>query len=304
MNTVKSIMSNVTAVVQSKHGKALTFALASALAMPLGTAWAGDRILATSGVSQVEGAAGGGLVPWAVIGGLGSSNQWGASAFATHIRTQGGYNLNIQGAAVGVNDRVEVSVARWNFKFSDTVPGETARMNVLGLKWRVAGSALYDQDTWWPQISVGAQYKVNEDFGVVPQLLGARRNADTDLYASASKVWLGAVFGRNLVTNATLRATRANQFGLLGFGGDLSDSHSLMPELSAAVLLRDNLALGAEFRAKPDKLRVFQEQNAYNAFVAWFPMRHLSLTAAWLEMGNIANKPAQRSMYLSAQVAY
>ena len=267
-------------------------------------AWAGDRILATSGVSQVEGAAGGGLVPWAVVGGLGSSNQMGASAFATHIRTQGGYNLNIQGAAVGVNDTLEVSMARWSFKFSDTVPGETARMNVLGAKWRISGSALYDQDTWWPQISVGLQYKVNEDYGVVPQLLGALRNADTDAYISAAKVWLGAVWGHNLLFNATLRATRANQFGLLGFGGDRSDSHSLMPELSVAVLLRDDLAVGAEYRAKPDKLGVFREENAYDAFVAWFPTRHVSLTAAWLELGNIADKPRQRSLYVSAQVAY
>lgn len=268
------------------------------------TAWAGDRILATSGVSQIEGAAGGGLVPWAVVGGLGSSNQMGASAYTTHIRTQGGYNLNIQGAAVGVNDTVEVSMARWSFKFSDTVPGETARMNVLGAKWRISGNALYDQDTWWPQISVGLQYKVNEDFGVVPQLLGALRNADTDFYISATKVWLGAVWGRNLLVNATLRATRANQFGLLGFGGDRSDSHSLMPEVSMAVLLRDDLAVGAEFRAKPDKLSAFREENAHDAFVAWFPTRHVSLTAAWLELGNIANKPGQRSLYLSAQVAY
>lgn len=281
---------------------ALTSAyLALAIAAP---AQAGDRILGTSGVSQVEGAAGGGLVPWAVIGGLGSSNQMGATAYATHIRTQGGFNLNVQGAAVGVNDTVEVSMARWSFKFSDTVPGETARMNVLGAKWRVSGNALYDQDTWWPQISVGLQYKVNEDYGTVPQLLGALRNADTDLYISAAKVWLGAVWGRNLLVNATLRATRANQFGLLGFGGDRSDSHSLMPEVSAAVLLRDDLAVGAEFRAKPDKLSAFREENAYDAFVAWFPTRHLSLTAAWLELGNIANKPKQRSLYLSAQVAY
>ena len=267
-------------------------------------AWAGDRILATSGVSQIEGAAGGGLVPWAVVGGLGSSNQVGASAYATHIRTQGGYNLNIQGAAVGVNDTVEVSMARWSFKFSDTVPGETARMNVLGAKWRISGNALYDQDTWWPQISVGLHYKVNEDYGVVPKLLGALRNADTDIYLSATKVWLGAVWGHNLLVNATLRATRANQFGLLGFGGDRSDSHSLMPELSMAVLLRDDLAVGAELRAKPSKLSAFREENAYDAFVAWFPTRHVSLTAAWLELGNIANKPGQRSLYVSAQVAY
>ncbi|MBH1985864.1 MAG: DUF3034 family protein [Burkholderiales bacterium] len=276
--------------------------LASACAVP--PAWAGDRLLATSGVSQVEGAAGGGLAPWAVIAGLGSSDQPGASAYATHIRTQGGYNLNIQGAAVGVNNRVELSMARWSFKFSDTVPGETARINIVGAKVRVLGDALYDQDRWWPQVSVGVQHKDNEDFGTVPKLLGAVRGADTDYYISATKVWLGAAWGRNVLANLTLRATRANQFGILGFGGDKDDSRSVLPEASVAVLLRDDLALGAEWRVKPDKLQAFREDNAYDVFLAWFPHRHLSLTAAWLELGNIANKASQRSLYLSAQVAF
>lgn len=267
-------------------------------------AQAGDRLLATSGVSQVEGAGGGGLAPWALITGLGSSDQVGASAYVTHIRTQGDFNLNIQGAAVGVNNRVEVSMSRWSFKFSDTVPGETARMNILGVKVRVAGDAVYDQDLPWPQLSIGAQHKHHEDFAAVPQALGATRGSDTDYYLSLTKVWLGAAWGRNLLANLTLRATRANQFGLLGFGGDRGDRHSVVPEVSAAVLLRDDLALGAEWRAKPDRLSAFREENAWDVFVAWFPHRHVSLTAAWLELGNIANKPDQRSLYLSAQLAF
>lgn len=267
-------------------------------------AWAGDRLLATSGVSQVEGAAGGGLATWAVIGGHGSSDQVGASAYATHIRTQGNFNLNIQGVAVGVNNRVEVSMSRWSFKFSDTVPGKSAQMNVLGAKMRVLGDAVYDQDTWVPQVSVGFQHKHNEDFKGVPSLLGATRGSDTDWYVAATKVWLGAAWGRNLLGNLTLRATRANQFGILGFGGDLGNRHQLMPEASLAVLVRDDLAIGAEWRAKPDRLSAFREENAWDAFVAWFPHRNLSLTAAWLELGNIADKANQRSLYLSAQVGF
>lgn len=276
---------------------ALCFALSS-------FAWAGDRLLATSGVSQVEGAAGGGLSTWAVIGGHGSSDQVGATAYATHIRTQGKFNLNIQGVAVGVKNRVELSMARWSFKFSDTVPGETARMNVLGAKVRVLGDAVYDQDRWWPQVSVGFQHKHNEDFKLVPTLLGATRGSDTDWYVAATKVWLGAAWGHNVLGNLTLRATRANQFGILGFGGDLGNRHQLMPEASLAVLLRDDLAVGAEWRAKPDRLSAFKEENAWDVFVAWFPHRNLSLTAAWLELGNIADKPQQRSLYLSAQLGF
>ncbi len=263
-------------------------------------AHAGDRLLATSGVSQVEGAGGGGLTPWALITGGGSRDQVGASAFATHWRSQGGYTLRAAGAAVGLFDTVELSAARWRFGLSDTVPGESIDMDMIGAKWRIWGDAVYDQDHWWPQVAVGAQYKRNHDMAV-PTALGARRGADTDLYVAVTKVWLGGLAGRNLLANLTLRATRANQFGLLGFGGDQGDSRRLKAEGSLAVLLRDDLALGVEWRDKPDNLSVFREQSAADLFVAWFPSRHLSATLAWVNLGNVANKASQRGWYLSLQ---
>ena len=45
----------------------------------------GTKLIATGGVMQVEGAAGGGLTPWALIGGLGTEDEIGASAFATTV---------------------------------------------------------------------------------------------------------------------------------------------------------------------------------------------------------------------------
>ena len=252
------------------------------------------------GVPQVEGAAGGGLVRWALIAGSGSRDQIGVTAAATAWRSQGGYTLRTAGAAVGFYDTVELSVARWRFGLSDTVPGQAIDMDVIGAKWRVFGDAVYDQDRWWPQIALGFQYKHNLDF-TVPQALGAERAEDVDFYASATKVWLGGVAGRNVLGNLTLRATRANQFGLLGFGGDLRSSRSLHAEASLAVLLRDDLALGAEWRGKPDNLSAFDEQSAADAFIAWFPSPHFSATLAWVDLGNIANKPNQHGWYLSLQ---
>ena len=41
-----------------------------------------------------------------------------------------------------------------------------------------------------------------------------------DLYIAATKLYFAALAGRNVILDATLRRTRANQFGLLGFGGD------------------------------------------------------------------------------------
>ncbi len=265
-------------------------------------AWGGDRLLGTWGVSQVEGAAGGGLVPWAVIGGSGSRDQIGATAFATTLRTQGGYPLQVAGAAIGVYDTFELSAAQWRFGLADTVPGESIRLDVVGLKWRVFGDAVYDQDRPWPQLAVGVQAKQNRDFGV-PALLGARRDRDTDFYLAATKVWLGGLAGRNTLANLNLRSTRANQFGLLGFGGDRSDRRRWMAEASLAFLLRDDLALGAEWRLKPDNLGAFAEERAADLFAAWFVNRHLSATLAWVDLGNIANKPGQRGAYLSLQAA-
>ncbi|MFQ3230312.1 MAG: hypothetical protein ACI9DO_001684, partial [Reinekea sp.] len=45
-----------------------------------------SKILATSALSTIEGAAGGGIVPWAVIGGYGSEGEWGAAASAGGVQ--------------------------------------------------------------------------------------------------------------------------------------------------------------------------------------------------------------------------
>jgi len=46
----------------------------------------GGRLLATGGVTNIEGSAGGGIVPWAVLSGYGTRDEWGGDAFATRVR--------------------------------------------------------------------------------------------------------------------------------------------------------------------------------------------------------------------------
>jgi hypothetical protein len=270
---------------------------------------AGDRILGTWGVSQVEGAGGGGLVPWATITGTGSSNQNGGSVFATTLKTQDGYQLKIGGAAVGIQDQVELSMARWSLKLSDVVPGKSLEMSVAGAKFKVAGDAVYDQDRLMPQISVGAQYKQVDDSALVKSL-GATSSSDIDVYATATKLWLGGAAGRNVLATATARLTKANQFGLVGFGGPGHDQRKLQLEGSLGVMLRDDLVLGGEYRMKPNNLEVspgtatLRENDAWDLFVAWFPCRGGSLTLAWVNLGNIVSKEDQAGLYLSAQASF
>lgn len=58
------------------------------------------------------------------------------------------------------------------------------------------------------------QYKINDDQGVVGGALGLDRKS-ADFYLSATKV----ILSKSLLLNATVRLTKANQFGILGFGG-------------------------------------------------------------------------------------
>lgn len=263
----------------------------------------GSRLLATGGVTQVEGSAGGGLTPWALIAGYGSNEQVHGTAYFTKV-TPRDFDLESVGAAVGVYDRLELSFARQHFGLGSTVPGQTIDQQIFGAKLRLLGDAVFDADTWLPQLALGLQYKRNLDFELVPQALGAKHASGSDIYLSASKVYLAGLCGYNTLLNATLRFTKANQFGLLGFGGDLNDSYQPQFEASAGVFLNRHWLLGGEFRQKPNNLSAFEEQSAKDLFIAYLPSKALAFTAAYVDLGRIADKTAQRGAYLSAQFNY
>ncbi len=277
----------------------LSAAAALAVSPPL---HAGDRLQWTGAVTQIEGSAGGGLVPWALIGGLGTDSEVGASAFVTYVSTQD-FALRSGGASVGVDNRVEISVARQRFDAGSVVPGLTLGQEVVGVKVRLAGDAVFEPDRWLPQIAVGAQWKRTLDFDQIPHAVGAARGEDVDLYIAATKLYFAAIAGRNIIVDATLRRTRADQFGLLGFGGDGS-GYTFAPEFSAAVWLNDDVLLGAEYRDKPDNLSALRENSAENLFLAWSPVKNLSVTAAWVDLGRIAGKSTQRGAYISVWLGY
>lgn len=260
------------------------------------------RLLLTGGVSSIEGPAGGGLTPWALIGGYGSRDQVGANAWYTRVQTDD-YALDSDGVSVGLFDRVELSLAKQRFDTRDIGTalglgrGFTIGQDILGVKVKLFGDAVLEQDSWLPQVALGVQHKRNDE-GALLAAIGARDDRGTDLYLSATKLYLA----HSLLLNATLRSTQANQFGILGFGGDRETGRSLQFEASAALLLRRNLALGAEYRHKPDNLAIADENHAWDAFLAWAPSKHVSLTVAYVDLGNIVIADNQRGWYASVQV--
>ena len=260
------------------------------------------KLLLTGGVSQIEGSAGGGLTPWAVIGSYGSARQIGANAYATDVNTTD-FDIRSTGVLVGLYDRVELSYSRQAFNTQDvgTALGlgqdYTINQDTLGVKVKVLGDAVLDQDHWWPQVSVGAQFKKNDKPGLVTAL-GARRGKDTDYYVSATKLYLA----QGILLNGTLRSTRANQYGILGFGG-IDDKRHLQFEGSAAYLINRKLAVGAEIRTKPDNLAIAKEGAVFDVFAAYAATKTISLTLAYADLGHVVTR-RQTGLYASVQVGF
>lgn len=262
------------------------------------------KLLLTGGVTQFEGAAGGGLTPWAVIGGYGTKDQIGANAFYTRLDLPD-YQLEDAGVLFGFYNRLEISLARQRFDTEQVGAalglgrGFAFNQSVIGVKVRVFGDAILDQDSWIPQISIGLQHKRNSREAVL-KFIGARDAEGTDFYVSASKLYLS----QSLLLNGTLRYTRANQAGILGFGGDKNNAYRPELEASVAYLLSRRWAIGAEYRMKPDNLGIAREDDWYDLFVAWAPSKHVSFTLAWANLGNIVIKDHQRGLYASVQIGF
>jgi hypothetical protein len=274
----------------------MTFRFRLAILLIFSTAFsavAGDgKLIGTAGLNQIEGSGGGGIVPWATLAGYDSQEQISVNAFTTQVNVDD-YRLNVLGVSASFYDRVELSIAQHRFDLK-TLGGDI-KQTVYGAKYRLYGDVVYSQ---WPQLSVGLQHKKLDD-GSIAGAVGAKDNSSgTDLYLAATKVHLGAIGGFNAVWSITARATKANQLGLLGFGGVNNDSYQVMAEASAGILFSRHLAIGAEYRQKPDNLGL-GEEDWFDIFVTYIPSKDLSFTLAWAELGSIAGAKNQQGLYLS-----
>ncbi|HET8799791.1 MAG TPA: DUF3034 family protein [Marinobacter sp.] len=279
-----------------------------ALTVPAAQADIGSRIWATGGVTTIEGSAGGGLVPWALLGSYASDQEWGGTLALSRVKTDD-YTLSVTGVGLNWHNRVELTLARQTLDLDSLVftlkngfglEQDELSQDILGAKVRLAGDVLYSP---WGQWSAGVQYKRQRDF-TVPEAIGARDDSGTDVYLGGSKLFFAAVFDRNLLVNATARATRANQGGLLGFGGDRNNGYQVMAEGSVGLFINRQWLVGAEYRQKPDNLGFATEDDWWDLFVAWVPDRRLAVTAALVNLGDVATLESQQGVYLSLQGSF
>jgi hypothetical protein len=261
----------------------------------------GGKLLLTNGITTVEGSSGGGLARWATLGGRQMGGGIGLSAHGTAIELPD-FGWRSYGVLLGLGDRLELSFARADFDTRDAGAllgigrGYTFNLDTVGAKLRVAGDAVYGQ-TWLPQIAVGIEHKRSRDRALV-RALGAAEARGTDYTLSATKLFLA----RSLLVNATLRYTKANELGLLGFGS-AEAGYLLQFEGSLGYQLSRRAVVGAEYRTKPDNLAL-GDDDWMDLFAAYALTDHLTLMAAYVDLGSIATFTDQRGGFLSAQVAF
>lgn len=261
----------------------------------------GGKLLLTNGVASVEGSSGGGIARWATIAGRQMPGGMGASVHATVIELPD-FGWRSYGVALGLGDRLELSIARADFDTRDAGAalgigqGYAFNLDTFGAKLRMAGDLIYGE-TWLPQIAVGIEHKRSRD-GALIRALGAGDDDGMDFTISATKLFLA----HSLLVNATMRYTEANELGLLGFGSD-NDGYKLQFEGSLGYQLSRRTVVGAEYRSKSDNLGL-GEDDWIDIFAAYALTEHLTLTAAYVDLGSIATYPGQRGGLLSAQIAF
>lgn len=327
------------------------------------------KVLATGGVSMIDGAGGGGITPWATITGYGTKDGINGDVHYTYANLPN-YALNSGGVAVGFWDRFELSytkqvlttgstfntvglatttlggliddgafglVGDLNDSLSLGLPSNegieafntTIKMDVYGAKVRLFGDAIYNSDNLIPQVAVGAFYKDNENDALL-ETLKANKTKDWEAYISATKIF----FPINTLVNVTARYTSANQTGLTGFGNEEGNEKEVRAEVSLAYLLRKDTVIGLEWAQHGDNVSgesvqlggidvtslgpvldaaglgalqgnlTQDESDWYDAFIAYFPNKNLSITAAYAMLGNITITPDQHGLYLSLQATF
>jgi len=255
----------------------------------------GGKLLLTNGIASLEGSSGGGLASWSLIAGNETRDGIGGSAHVT-LAEFDDYRLDSEGVAIGLFNRVELSFARQALNTKGIGAalglgyGYQLNQDIYGAKLRIAGDVVYG-DPLIPQVAVGVQHKRNLD-GPVTAAVGAVDTKGTDYYVSATKLFLS----HSILVGATARYTKANQSGLLGFGGDRNDDYSLQFEGSLAYQLSRRLVIGGEYRTKPD--------NWYDLFAAFAINYNLTVAAAYVNIGSVATSNEQRGGLVSLRASF
>ncbi len=255
---------------------------------------------AQAAITNIDGQAGGGLVPWALL-------SSGPTVAITNLATP---NLNVNSVAINTSfaNRVEVSVAHNMLGIAGM--SNPANVDNYGVKVK-----LNDMGDMLPQFAIGAVYK-NASGNLVDTLekaLGVSKSS-TDIYVAASKI---VNLGKTVLFNVAVRGSKANELGFLGFGGGnttgAKTGYSVLPEVSAEVFAAENVIVGAEYRAQADNsvagtAGYIHTNGAYDLHIVYVANKNLTLTAAYTNLGVVApvalGSGKQNGLLVQGQVSF
>jgi len=318
---------------------ACTALLASSLLVPFGqSAFANIPIL------TIEGEGGGAIVPWAYTSNAAKDGGIGMPAASIWTWVSDSYTINFWPVAVSIGDRLEFGVAYQNLDIStlkDDLRGDSfaaldlalggggnrldTKLDNLQMITAHAKYQFVKESENWPAMAISVSYKkaldvdelddnltdsvraIGGGFAAAPKVLkymGVDDDDGFEVNLMATKLWKTKI---PLLTAVNLRYTQANQLGFLGF----SDDWSLNPEFTLAILPEANVAVGVEFRYKPDELRSvndylnangvagglrglddysFNEDHFVDFFVAYLPTPNLTIAAGVANIGNVVHR--------------
>ena len=149
---------------------------------------------------------------------------------------------------------------------------------------------------WMPAVTFGVHYKYNDtvdsiddDLGGTLTGIGIEDNDGVDLTLYASKMI--TALPRPILINAGLRNTSAAHIGLLGF----TDSRDTVFEGNVVAFLTERLALGAEYRQKPDNYDeisglVEEESDWWSVVAGYVVNNNLTVSGGYFNLGTVLNQ--------------
>ncbi len=202
-------------------------------------------------------------------------------------RLEFGYGLN----ALTLNDLPDLVSAATGLNIEDDV------VYLHNFNARVA--LIHEGDfnqPWLPAFTFGVHYKYNNtvedidsDLNGTLSAIGIEDNDGIDYTLYASKML--NFLPRPVLVNAGVRNSNAAHAGLLGF----TDDREFLVEGNVVVFVTDNLAIGAEYRQKPDNYDEIEglvagEDDWWSVVAAYVINESMTVSGGYFNLGDVLDE--------------
>jgi hypothetical protein len=227
-----------------------------------------------------------------VGGGVIGTTEGRFMGFTTFSETLGnrlelGYGLNV----LSLNELPDLVATGTGMNMDDDV--------VLLHNFNARLALLHEGDfkqSWIPAVTIGAHYKYNDtvndidkDLNGTLSSIGIEDNDGIDYTLYASKMF--TFLPRPLLVNVGVRNSDAAHIGLLGFTGE----REFLFEGNAVLFVTDSLALGAEYRQKPNGYDsidglIAAEDDWWSVVAAYVINDSLTVSGGYFNLGDVLDE--------------